>query len=187
MSKKYKTAKQKKMSDHKHDETDGEDVIALLKADHKPLKKLIKVMKDTEQSLADRQEAFDQFYPLLTQHAKAEEKSLYVFLKEEIDMEEEGLEGDVEHDLAEEIMAAAEQTSDENLWSARVKVLAELVEHHIDEEEDEIFPEFKKNSDLEDRQMIGALYLEEKELIEAFDEDDTLQKINSESPQQLHH
>lgn len=187
MTKKFKTAKQKKMLARK-DDMASDDIITVLKADHTPLKKLIKIMKDTDQSIEARQDAFEEFCPLLIQHAKAEEKSLYSFLKEEIDMEEEGLEGDVEHNLAEQILTEAQQTDDENLWSARVKVLAELVEHHIEEEEDEIFPEFKKNSEVEERQMIGALYLDEKDLVEEeADEEDTPQSPQRDSPVPLHH
>lgn len=139
-----------------------EDIIKVLKTDHQPLKKLIKVMKETENSMGARRTALEEFGPLLLEHAKAEEKVLYTFLKEQADMEEEGFEGDVEHGLAEQMLEEAKSTNDEDLWSARVKVLAELVEHHLDEEENEIFPEFKKNSELEERKILAADYLEEK-------------------------
>lgn len=136
------------------------DIIQLILEDHKPLKELIEIMKDTEKhDILERTNAFEEFAPLLTVHAKAEERSLYVHMKSEEDMTEEGLEGDVEHGLADQLVHEIRATEDEDLWSAKVKVLAELVEHHIEEEEEEQFPEFKKQADAEVRSELGQQYL----------------------------
>lgn len=149
------------------DEMKTEDIIKILKTDHEPLKKLIKVMKNTDNPIGERKSALKEFGPLLLAHAKAEEKVLYTFLKEMADMEIEGDEGEVEHKLAEQMLSEAKSATDEDLWSAKVKVLAELVEHHVEEEEGKVFPEFKKNSDINERKELGMEYLEEKESFES--------------------
>lgn len=141
------------------------DIITLILKDHAPLKKLIKIMKNSDKDLSERQDAFEQFCPLLVAHAKSEEQVLYAHLKEQDDLREEALEGDVEHGLADQMVEEAMRTDDEDLWSARVKVLAELVEHHIEEEEEELLPDFRKNSEREERVELGEEYLAAKENI----------------------
>ena len=49
---------------------------------------------------------------------------------------------------------------DEDLWMARCKVLAEFVEHHLNEEEDELFKAVRKAFDLDTRIVIGNEYQE---------------------------
>jgi hemerythrin-like domain-containing protein len=139
------------------------DIVDLILEDHKPLKRLLKVMKDLKKSLEERQFAFEEFAPLLVKHAKPEEQVLYVFMKRDSKLRTEGFEGDVEHVLAEQMLDEAKNTSDDELWSARVKVLAELVEHHIKEEESELLPKFQKYTTKDDRSSMGIEYLDAKE------------------------
>ena len=148
------------------------DIVSLILKDHKPLKKLIKIMKDVDENLSKRKEAFAEFAPLLVAHAKSEEKILYVFMKKEAELRRDGLEGDVEHGLADQLVEEAKRTDDEDWWSARVKVLAELVEHHIEEEEDTILPDFKKKCKISERKELGGYYLNVKAKIESRGSDD---------------
>lgn len=135
------------------------DIVNLILEDHKPLKQLIKVMKDTDKDLEVRADAFAEFAPLLISHAKPEEQVLYTFMKSDEELREEGFEGDVEHQLADQMVEEIMRTEDQDLWSARVKVLAELVEHHIEEEEEELLPDFKKNSEVKERSKMGEMFL----------------------------
>ena len=144
----------------------AQDIIQLILADHKPLKKLIKIMKNSDKEMSERQAAFEEFAPLLTVHAKPEEQTMYVFMKDEEELREEGFEGDVEHALADQLLEEIKRTEDEDLWGARVKVLAELVEHHIEEEEEELLPDFKKHSDVSQRAELGAEFLRLKGALE---------------------
>ncbi|MNT72669.1 hypothetical protein D3C72_2112950 [compost metagenome] len=66
------------------------------------------------------------------------------------------------------------RTEDEDLWSARVKVLAELVEHHIEEEESELLPDFKKHCEVEARVQMGAQFLKLKQKLERQGGQDTV-------------
>ncbi len=160
--------KRKKMTKKttRKEKSQNRDIIVVLKEEHMPLKKLIRVLKSDTKEIDDRKKTFEEFVSLIIPHAKAEEKVLYKFLKEHADMKEEGFEGDVEHGLAEQMIEEAKRTDNEDLWSARVKVLAELVEHHIKEEEGDIFPEFKKNSETEDRTKLAVRHLEEKRKVD---------------------
>ncbi|AFY01928.1 hemerythrin domain-containing protein [Bdellovibrio bacteriovorus] len=135
------------------------DIVNLILEDHRPLKKLITILKNTDKDSSEREEAFAEFAPLLVTHAKPEEQVLYTYMKNNEELREEGFEGDVEHQLADQLLEEIMRTDDEDLWSARVKVLAELVEHHIEEEESELLPDFKKNSEPAERLAMGQQFL----------------------------
>ena len=135
------------------------DIIQLILADHKPLKQLIKVMKSESATLAKKKAAFEKFAPTLIAHAKPEEQTWYVSMKKDHDMSVEGTEGDVEHGLADQLCNELKQTTDHDMFMAKVKVLAELVEHHIQEEEEDLLPDYKKESELAERRELGAKYL----------------------------
>jgi hemerythrin superfamily protein len=149
----------KKSPSKKTRSTLSQDIIQLILNDHKPLWQLIKVMKSESASHEKKKAAFDKFAPALLAHAKPEEQTWYISMKKEHDMSIEGTEGDVEHGLADQLCNELKRTNDQVLFMAKVKVLAELVEHHLEEEEEELLPEFKKDSTLEERQELGAHYI----------------------------
>lgn len=142
------------------------DIIDLIMNDHKPLKELIETLKDEEAEYEEKKAAFDQFGPLLKAHAYPEEQTWYVAMKEDDDMIVEGLEGDVEHGLADQLCEELKREEDEDMFMAKVKVLAELVEHHIEEEEEDMLPDYRENSTAEERMELAAQYLQFQEEIE---------------------
>ncbi len=146
-----------------------EDIVDIIVEDHKPLKSLIKILKDSdERSLDDRLKAFDEFAELLTLHAAAEEQILYMHMKESEDLRRDAFEGEVEHALADQIISDCKSSKDDDdLWSAKAKVLAEIVEHHVQEEEEQLFPDLKKFTSTELRNQLGRDYLKLKANIEA--------------------
>ncbi len=161
------------------------DILDLILEDHKPLKLLIKVLKDSEKySIEERRDAFEDFAPLLAIHSKPEETSLYLYMKEYDELKVEGYEGEVEHGLAEQLINEILETENEDLWSARVKVLAEMVEHHIEEEEEVMFPDIRKNSELEERAKLGTLYMQLKT---QFDAEGDFRPINQVSDAYIEH
>ena len=78
------------------------DPLALILEDHKPLKELTIVLKDSDRSAKERFKAYQEFAPTLIAHAKPDEETLYKAMKSNKDLREEGLEGDVEHHIKEE-------------------------------------------------------------------------------------
>lgn len=156
------------------------DIIKLIMEDHNPLKKLIKTLKDWDSELTERKQAFEEFSLLLTTHANAEKEALYKVLERNEDLAKEGYEGEVEHSLAVQTLEAAMDDETEETWSAKVKVLAELVEHHIKEEESEMLPEFRKQSSPEERARIGAKYLALKKKNQHSDDEVDLDQMDEE-------
>ncbi|MBX2994302.1 MAG: hemerythrin domain-containing protein [Bdellovibrionaceae bacterium] len=154
------------------DFTGSLDIVDLILHDHQPLKELIEVMKDDEATFREKKEAFLEFAPTLVAHAKPEEQTWYLKMKEGKDMVFEGLEGDVEHGLADQLCEELKRTTDEDLFMAKVKVLAEFVQHHIEEEEEEMLPEFRKKTSSEMRGELGQRYLQLQAEIEEMGSDD---------------
>lgn len=137
---------------------ENQDIVELILEDHKALKSCIKIMKDSDKDMKLREQAFDEFAILLPTHAKPEEETWYRTMKSG-DMREEGFEGDVEHQIADRLLAEIKATDDADLWSARVKVIAELVEHHIEEEEEDMLSEYRGQSTSDERRKLGQEFL----------------------------
>lgn len=158
--------------------TAGQDAIALLKADHAEVKKCFKdyqKLVDQEAGSDDRQAATEQICLLLTVHAMIEEEIFYPAAREvlgdEVDLIDEA---DVEHASAKELIAQIRAaTPDEDHYDAKVKVLGEYIDHHVKEEQDELFPKVRKakldikalGAELEERKQ--ALMAEMLEGVEA--------------------
>jgi len=87
----------------------------------------------------------------LTVHTQIEEEIFYPAVREAIEKAELIDEAIVEHASAKQLIAEIEEMDpNDELYDAKVKVLGEQVRHHVDEEEDELFPEIEKSElDLE--------------------------------------
>ena len=140
----------------------NEDIIELILRDHRPLKKLIEVLKDSAKNRLVKQDQFEEFAKLLMAHTKAEEKSLYIQMKELSDLRMESLEAETEHMIAENLIHEINASPDDDQWNAKVKVLAELVEHHIEEEETEMLEKVRAQMEFETRKAIGMVYAQIK-------------------------
>ena len=139
--------------------SDSSDIIQVILKDHKPLKQLIKILKDAEVEFLEKKPAFEEFAPLLLSHAEPEQESLYVHMKDDDELRAFGFEGETEHDIASGLIDDINQTSEEYEWMAKVKVLAELVEQHIKEEENDIFEDVRKELSIDERISIGEEYI----------------------------
>lgn len=142
----------------------GVDAISLLIEDHEN----VKSMFEQYEALGDRahvtkKRLATQICTELTKHATAEEEIFYPAVraaggKDKDDMVDEAV---VEHASAKELIAQIlAMEADEDLFDAKVKVLSELIEHHVQEEEGEMFPKARKAGlDLE---MLGQQIAERK-------------------------
>ena len=124
------------------------DATALLKRDHAEVRKLFKEYDKLAEDEADgeeRQALAEQICTMLTAHATIEEEIFYPAARE-ADVESDLLdEAEVEHQSAKELIAQIESMSpDDELYDAKVKVLGEYVDHHVQEEEGELFPQCRK-------------------------------------------
>lgn len=148
------------------------NILSTILEDHKPLKDLIGVMKDLEKPFEERERAFMDFAPLLLTHAKAEEDSLYAYLKTVDELKTEGFEGQTEHSIADQLCEEIKRTEDREALSARIKVLAELVEHHIEEEEKVMFAEIRARVPSDVLMNLNNEYVENQAEIIAEGQDD---------------
>lgn len=116
-----------------------------LKEDHKEVKHMLGSLMKSDGG-QEREEIFSKMKAALLAHAKAEEEMFYPVLEEEKVTHTEALEAEAEHEvvenLLEELDGAAEKDSDE--WLAKCKVLRDMVEHHVKEEEGQIFKDARK-------------------------------------------
>jgi hemerythrin superfamily protein len=125
-------------------ESKTQDAIALLKEDHRAVEKLF---KDFESAKGEgrKEKLARQICLQLTVHTKIEEEIFYPACDGKI--EEDLLkEAFVEHDSAKLLMAEIEAGNGESddFFDAKVQVLSEQIEHHVKEEEGELFPQVRK-------------------------------------------
>lgn len=117
------------------------DAIKLLKDDHKEVKGWFKEFDRTDDD-ARKQELADMICRALTVHATIEEEIFYPAAYEALEDDDLLDEAEVEHASAKALISEIESSSvGEPLFDARVTVLGEYIDHHVEEEEKELFPE----------------------------------------------
>lgn len=136
--------KTKSRSSKKSSGTDaGGDAIALLKADHKVVRELFDEYETLAKRDADgteREELAARICMEITIHAQIEEELFYPALRDAIEEQDLLDEAEVEHSTARELIAQIEAMEpDEELYDAKLTVLGEYVNHHVEEEEKELF------------------------------------------------
>jgi len=142
------------------------DIRAMLHGDHEEILSLARDM--AEARTADkRMSYFGALKPLLTAHARAEEKVVYVPMTKAKGEESRDLanEGFVEHSLVDVLMErmGKPDVAGSDGWKAHATVLKELLEHHIKEEEGEIFSALQKQFSDQQREAMAVNFAAEKE------------------------
>ncbi|MDZ4690184.1 hemerythrin domain-containing protein [Terricaulis sp.] len=111
------------------------DAIKLLKDDHRQVEEWFDDFENTN-SASKKQKLANQICLALTVHAQIEEEIFYPACREagvEDDMMDEA---DIEHDGAKKLIAEIEASAPgDDHYDARVKVLSEMIKHHVKEEE----------------------------------------------------
>lgn len=118
--------------------------LELLMADHRKVEDLFEQFEqEKEGDEGTRREIAERICTELTIHAQVEEELFYPWLRENLDEDEMELveEAQVEHNSAKDLIAQLEGATDiDEQYNAKVKVLGEYIKHHVQEEENEIFP-----------------------------------------------
>ncbi|HWQ20139.1 MAG TPA: hemerythrin domain-containing protein [Methanotrichaceae archaeon] len=121
------------------------DILDIIKSDHDKVLGIFDDMEKMESKTASaRDRPFQTLISELTKHMDAEEKVFYPALESK--HRDDVLEAIEEHNVARTVsdqMDNAEKDTD--TWMAKLKVLKELIEHHIEEEEGKIFDEARKD------------------------------------------
>ena len=139
------------------------DAIKLLEADHRQVEKWFKEFEATNGQKTKTRLA-EQICTALKVHTQIEEEIFYPASREALSTEEEEMvdEAVVEHAAAKTLIGEIEAMEvGEELFDAKVKVLQEMIEHHVQEEEKEYFPAVRK-TDM-DLEAIGLQMASRKE------------------------
>jgi len=123
------------------------DAIAMLVNDHQKVKALFEQFEAlSDRSKVNKKKVADQICRELTVHTEIEEQIFYPAVRGPVkdgDMLHEAI---VEHASAKDLITAIrDMDPDDDLYDAKIKVLSEQIEHHVGEEEGEMFPEVRKS------------------------------------------
>jgi len=140
------------------------DAFTLLKTDHKTVAGLMdKIEKTTERAVKTRDELFTQLKSELDIHAEIEEKILYPVLEKADETHDISLEAYEEHRIVKQLLSELDsEPKDAEEWTAKFTVLKENVEHHVEEEEGEMFKKARKVLSEEEIEELGARLEEAK-------------------------
>lgn len=140
------------------------NIVDVLLLDHEYLKECIEVLKDEKSQSRTKMKYTRGFLDALKKHSEGEKKALYAALENYEDVRAEILEGEIEHGIVDQKVKiltdkiAHKQTLDDHL-EAEMKVLAEIVEHHVQEEEEELFPKLRRDLPKELLNQMGFQFM----------------------------
>jgi hemerythrin-like domain-containing protein len=134
------------------------DALSLLKEDHRKVKKMLgELDSTTERGVKTRDEVFTKLKAELQVHEAIEEEIFYPALKEHPKAKELVLEAYEEHNVVDTVMSEIEGVAeDDERWGAKMSVLKENLEHHIEEEETEMFEQARQVFEREELDELGS-------------------------------
>jgi hemerythrin superfamily protein len=146
------------------------DAISLLTNDHAEVNELFeqyKALAEDEGSMTtDKQSLAEEICTMLTVHAAIEEEIFYPAVRDALDDSKLLDEAEVEHQAAKDLIEQIQDSDPSDpLYDARVKVLGEYVNHHVQEEEGELFPKCK-SSEMDLDQLGEAISARKVELMD---------------------
>jgi hemerythrin superfamily protein len=152
----------------------SEDAISLLTEDHENVKKLFKKFEKLSSAEDDTKiEVANMICMELTVHAMVEEELFYPEVRMAIDDDDLLNEAEVEHDSAKELIAQIQFMEPDNpMYDAKVTVLGEYIEHHVTEEEEEMFPKVRKAKQLDLEELGEQMQMRKEELMGEMMSDD---------------
>lgn len=134
-------------------------VVKLLLADHKLLRSLMKQVKSHKSTNQESIKAFNTLKKSVLSHVNAEENTFLFLIKDHPKFKDHVLEGYEEHRIHEYIFSGIAKVKDTERKVQQMKSFCEVLEHHLDEEEEELFPRFKKYFAFSTRKKIGRNFL----------------------------
>src|SRR5829696_2970683 len=138
------------------------DAFNLLKADHRKVEELFSQLESARGAAKLR--VFEQIRMELELHTHIEEKIFYPALEEPQETHELTLEAYEEHDVVKKLLQQLGRARSANEeWEAQAKVLQENVEHHVEEEENELFEKAADALGEEKIEVLGQKMEAEKE------------------------
>lgn len=137
------------------------DAFSLLKEDHRKVEALFQQLESA--SGKAKLQVFEQIKTELDLHAHIEEKIFYPALEKPKQTHDLTLEAYEEHDVVKKLLRELSRSKTANEeWEAKAKVLQENVEHHVEEEENELFKKASSVLNQEDIEELGESMEAEK-------------------------
>lgn len=133
-------------------------IITLLLKDHQAMKELMVALKEAKQNRT-RFSIFKKLEKLVHSHMIAEEKALLNHIKDNPKLEDEAVEGIEEHEIHRVVISSIHRVKDPDRRYVRMKSFCEILEHHLREEEEELFPKYKMNTAATTRRKVGRAFL----------------------------
>jgi len=144
------------------------DLLDTLKEEHEEVAALLKKLVDSESS-SERKSLVKQIKGALVPHLRAEEKVLYdaIIAVKDKAAQQDGEEGYIEHSLADKTLKDLEKIEKtiSPEFGATAKVLKELIEHHVKEEESNVWSDARKHFSADERKVMNQKYLAEKKKV----------------------
>lgn len=135
------------------------DPIKIIKSDHRMVEKLFKGYEQLSgDALRAKQKIAEDICVALTLHAEMEETIMYPKQEEKFNNEGDKMveEAYAEHEVVKGLIATLEEMDpDDPQFDAKLKVLQEVVSHHVKEEEQELLPKTEKEFSEEELSEMG--------------------------------
>lgn len=138
-------------------------IFADLKADHDRHRKLLDKVGATQGASKQRQELFEELRKELQAHAAAEEESLYATMLRDPALRDEARHSVSEHKEIDDFLGElVDIDMSSSAWLTKFKDMQHRYLHHIDEEEEEMFPEADEELSAETEEEIAKVFEERK-------------------------
>lgn len=137
-------------------------IFTQLEKDHDKHRELLKLIVDTD-DMEQRKQLFENFRMEVTAHAAAEEETLYSTMLKKPDLRHDGQHSVAEHHELDELMAdIAKLDPSSPEWMKKFKTLKHDYLHHIDEEEEDMFPAAADGLTKQKEKELGEMFEERK-------------------------
>ena len=149
---------------------DGHGIVYMLLKDHKAMKKLIAEIKSQRSDDKTVKSSYKKLILVVRSHVKAEEGSLLNLLKTHPLFKDMSTESYQEHRVHEYVISGVATEKDPKAKVEQMKAFCEILEHHLKEEEHDLFPRFKKYAAKSTRQKLGKRFLTMRKATKSSDE-----------------
>jgi hypothetical protein len=135
------------------------DIFTILKSDHDLHREMLANIADTHGDTPERRELFEAFRVEVTAHAASEEQSLYAAMLSDPELQEDGRHSVAEHKEIDDMLGELQETDmASGAWLTKFKAMRHRYEHHIEEEEEEMFPAADKHFSKAKAEELGAKF-----------------------------
>jgi hemerythrin superfamily protein len=141
------------------------NALELLTREHREQENLLDELAEARHKDI-RLSLYEKFREALIKHISMEEKIFYPRLKKIPGLEDRVLEALEEHNICMQLLQELDASAADKIWKAKMKVLKELTEHHVKDEENNLFPEVRELASEEYLQDMGQQMKHHKKTVD---------------------